>query len=319
MKQTTVSDQFGSYSSQGENNGSLCITSNKNNVVPLMQKIYHVLIEMNKQTNTTSQSKDLNLSMLIASYSAQDLEQLVSSPQGSKLMQTILTKFCKKDFIQILMDNLILKNNVFNRLMTSKYSNYFIQTFIMHISSVHKKQIILKILSNDQSIFIKSAYSRIGTHCLQKFIDQITKENELITLFLIHFQTIDELTIMELIRNQNSCYLIQKVMNLIHPIDFRKSTDLQEQSVNILDKFLAVLTSTEDQFVAVCNDQHGVIIVKEIIKILNVSRFSGHKQQAVLQHDSKYARYLIIKAKYYQNIVDNLYIMAKNCYGNYII
>lgn len=71
---------------------------------------------MNKSTTagaSTAQNKDVNLSMLIASYSTQDLEQLVSSPQGSKLMQTVLTKFCKKDFIQILMDNLILKNNAF--------------------------------------------------------------------------------------------------------------------------------------------------------------------------------------------------------------
>ena len=49
MKQcTNVSDQFGSYSSQGENGSSFGVTNNKSNVVPLIQKIYHVLIEMNK-------------------------------------------------------------------------------------------------------------------------------------------------------------------------------------------------------------------------------------------------------------------------------
>ena len=83
-------------------------------------------------------------------------------------------------------------------------------------------------LSTDQSIFISSAFSRIGTHCLQKFIDQILKETDLITLFLLHFLKLSDEIMLDLLRNPNSCYLIQKVLTLIHPIDFRKSTELQE-------------------------------------------------------------------------------------------
>lgn len=88
-------------------------------------------------------------------------------------MQEVLNKQCKKELIQILMDNLIMHNDCLSRLMTSKYSNYFVQLLMTKITAHHKKQIIQKMLGDTQGyiMFVKSAINTIGTHCLQKFFD----------------------------------------------------------------------------------------------------------------------------------------------------
>lgn len=116
-------------------------------VVELMQKIYAFLIEAKKeqvQGQTGEEgSKDKGpqvegaatsdatqrLVKVLSLCPPHDLENLVQSPQGSKLMQDVLKKYCSFDLLLILLSNLVAYQDCLCRLMTNTYSNFFMQTY----------------------------------------------------------------------------------------------------------------------------------------------------------------------------------------------
>lgn len=104
-----------------------------------------------------------------------ELENLVKSAHGSKLMQDMLTKYRDPSMILMLKSNLILHQDALYRIMTNKYSNYFVSLFFSLASAEEKSEVCSKLLGDSQGhqLFIKTAMNQIGTHCMQKLFDQI--------------------------------------------------------------------------------------------------------------------------------------------------
>jgi hypothetical protein len=116
--------------------------------------------------------------------SADDLENLVKSAQGSKLMQDILKKFANAELVEAIFEIIIVNESkdVLYRLMTNKYANYFTQILVTKATNDHKSKMLRMLLGDYTQInqvFVKSAMNSVGTHCLQALIDQM-KTPELI-------------------------------------------------------------------------------------------------------------------------------------------
>ena len=72
---------------------------------------------------------------------------------------------------------------------------------------------------------------------------------------------------MMLIRNQNGCHVVKKILSLVYQVDFRK----QKEDVLKIMRYVAKVVSPAD-FKSTCNNQYGVIVMKQIILILNSTR-----------------------------------------------
>lgn len=131
-----------------------------------MQKLYKFLIEAKKDQSRAAEAKGRSaleegaqgipgqsqpcshthtLVQVLSQCPPSDLEALVKSPQGSKLMQDILSQFCSKDLLLVLTSNLVLYQESLYRLMTNKYSNYFVQVFVSKCTTGFKEKILFKL------------------------------------------------------------------------------------------------------------------------------------------------------------------------------
>ena len=94
-----------------------------------------------------------------------DLENLITSAQGSKLMQDVLKQYSSKNLVDIVFAILIKKDTLY-RIMTNKYANYFVQLLFKKIVAAQKSEILELLVGNFEQIFVKTALHQIGTHCL---------------------------------------------------------------------------------------------------------------------------------------------------------
>ena len=78
---------------------------------------------------------------------------------------------------------------------------------------------------------------------------------------------------MLLITNLNGCHVLKKILTMICPIDFRS---LNSKYLASCTSFLEFLNSLLlPQYPQICKHQHGVIIVKQIVQIYNLTRVSA--------------------------------------------
>jgi len=111
-----------------------------------------------------------------------------------------------------------------------------------------------------------------------------------------------------LIRNQNGCHVVNKLLALICPIDFRnQNLELAEASVNFVCYLIEVLLCSE-MFVSICNNQYGVIVIKHIVHLCNFSRLQKHAAPDALAkiHDS----FSLFKHRLYVSVVSQFLNLA---------
>ena len=128
--------------------------------------------------------------------------------------------------------------DILYKLMTNKYANYYVKLFVAKSSDAHKRKMLDMVfgdLLQINQVFVKSAMNTIGTHCLQSFIEQM-KSPDLIKRMidlLLQTKSDNKSQILLLVRNQNGCHVLKKVLQVISPIDLRK--DVSESSVEFLE------------------------------------------------------------------------------------
>ena len=71
-----------------------------------------------------------------------------------------------------------------------------------------------------------------------------------------HFQIAEDQFLM-LVRNQNGCHVVKKLLTLVYQVDFRKCKVSVVSALRYMMKVLSI-----ENFRSTCNNQYGVIVMK---------------------------------------------------------
>lgn len=126
--------------------------------------------------------------------------------------------------------------------------------------------------------------------------------------------------VMLLLRNENSCHVLRKVLTLFNPIDF-KNPDLDQIEVRVrMLEYFADMLQGDYVFLSSCNHKFGVIVIKELVQTFKWSRIYPMHLEKLDDQDllALYDQYSQIKLRFYRMIVKHFIVLSQNCYGNYI-
>ncbi len=225
------------------------------------------------------------------------------------------------------------------------FGNYFIQKVIKYLNNYQLKEILKMIKDN----FLEICMNQYGTRVIQKLIDKIQNDNDLIDLFnniLLNY-------FLELILNSNSTHIIikyfstikshnDKFINIINNNIFIICTNkyscctLQKIIENINDiQKKSILISISNISNLLFNDQYGNYVIQFILSLndkdINNIIINNYLDNFNYNVTNKFSSNIFSKCLEYcnfetkQNIIKNLCnynsikFLLYNMYGNYIL
>ena len=231
----------------------------------------------------------------------------INTFQGSQHMQSLLP-FLTNEHIHNIINTLSPK---FKETMCNCYGNYFLQKFILKLTTAQRLFILKKIRNN----FIPIAKTISGTHCIQSLIDMMnTKKEEKIIKNIIKHNLLD------LSLNPSSTQIIQKLITNI----FIKKRDYLVQfillnfvqlSVNLngvalIKKFISEIRSS--------NDPKLAHIIIQLLENNCLSLCKDQYSNYVIQHSIEAFGYELMKKLIYK-MVNNIIMLSLEKYSSNVI